>query len=355
VGASRIGAGFVRFGASVCLLGIFICIAQILALSSPEQSAAGAQRLSARGSGAQLLSPPVRQEFDAFLQWVRPQNRENRSRDLAATLSWPVPGTPTVRSDFYDLRFSRHEHRWVLHGGLDISVDERTWPEGAPVRALESGEVWDVYTFRGCSRVRVGRFGYGHVHPRPGLRNGTRLAAGDLIGRSCPREWHIHLTEWRTDGDCQPGMAECRINPLRPGGLLHLPDRSAPQVTEVRRSANNELVARIDDPVGEGFFSGIFEPLIVRHRPYRVWIDGELVFEKSLIRQDPSEVFDGVGTRTRRNVKAETCLKSGVTGKSACDGVYWLRLGSIDRCVQGCWLEAADVEGNRTRQWIVPT
>jgi murein DD-endopeptidase MepM/ murein hydrolase activator NlpD len=85
---------------------------------------------------------------------------------------WPVPGVPTVRSDFYDLRWSSHDRRWGLHGGLDIAVDEREWSSGAPVRAIEGGDVWSIVTFRGCSAIRVGRFGYGHVLPRPGLEVG---------------------------------------------------------------------------------------------------------------------------------------------------------------------------------------
>ena len=52
---------------------------------------------------------------------------------------WPVPGPPTVRSDFYDVRWSARDKRWVLHGGLDVAVDERRWTQGAPVEAIGGG------------------------------------------------------------------------------------------------------------------------------------------------------------------------------------------------------------------------
>jgi hypothetical protein len=270
----------------------------------------------------------------------------------AAGNHWPVPGVPTVRSDFYDLRWSSHDRRWVLHGGLDIAVDEREWSSGAPVRAIEGGDVWSIATFRGCSAIRVGRFGYGHVLPRPGLQVGESVAAGSVIGTSCGGEWHVHVTEWSTTDGCAPGRAECRINPLRPGGLLRLPDSRAPEIAAIRQGPEGELLARIDDPVGEGFFDGQLAALAVRHRPFRVWVGGQLVFQKLAMREDPERVFYRVGADTRRNIAADKCLVSGRSLPFSCDGTYWLRLGSTERCSSGCWITAEDVEGNRTRAWL---
>lgn len=327
---------------------------------------------SASGTGTQsaLEGEPVALNPDAQAQRARfheagtevepaPQLPARRSGgDVGSALlegPWPVPGPPTVRSDFYDLRFLSRENRWVLHGGLDIAVDERHWRRGAPVRAVAKGQVWSIATIRRCSVIRVGRFGYGHVTPRADLQVGSTVQAGERIGTSCPGDWHIHLTEWRTTGGCQVGLEECRINPLRPGGLLRLNETWAPEITEVDRTDDGELIARIEDRVADGFFDAELEPLIVRHLPYQVFVNETLVFEKLANRSAAEDVFHGVGTETRRNVKAEECLGPGITGMRACDGVYWLRLGNGESCRYGCWLRAVDAAGNATRQWVVAT
>ena len=265
---------------------------------------------------------------------------------------WPVPGPPTVRSDFYDLRWSARDKRWVLHGGLDVAVDERRWTKGAPVEAIGGGRVSKIATFRGCSAITVGRFGYGHVRPiRPGSKSATGWQLGPGFGTTCAGEWHVHVTEWMTKGDCEAGIPECRVNPPRPGGLLRLADSWAPEIVEVRRGGD-ELVARIDDSITQGFLDGSLTPLQVRHRPDRVWVGDRLVFVKRDMHDSPDDVYVGVGSDTKRNVKAGTCLAKGSTEAFACDGTYWLRLGPAGKCAAGCWITAMDTAGNSTRAWI---
>ena len=231
---------------------------------------------------------------------------------------WPVPGPPTVRSDF-----SMFVGLPVTSAGFSMAAwtSPSTTPLDArrPRRGDRRRRVSKIATLRGCSAITVGRFGYGHVRPRAGLEVGDRVAAGARIGTTCAGEWHVHVTEWSSKGDCEAGIPECRVNPLRPGGLLRLADSWAPEIMEVRRDGE-ELVARIDDPITQGFLDGSLAPLQVRHRPDRVWVGDRLVFVKRDMHDSPDDVFVGVGSETKRNLKAAKCLANGSTETSRATG-----------------------------------
>lgn len=137
--------------------------------------------------------------------------------------AWPVEpvfAQHPIRGGFLDPRPAA-----VYHTGVDVSVrDDRPEPDHPPNRthtvfALEGGTVWmpEDEEKRACQSrlVHVGRFGYSHVDPIGTVRDGERVEAGQMLGWTCYHHWHMHLSEFSTQGG-----KRVYVNPLRPAGRL---------------------------------------------------------------------------------------------------------------------------------------
>lgn len=142
---------------------------------------------------------------------------------LLLLLGYPWPLLPQgvqhrISGTFCEYRSGPPPH---FHNGVDIPL-----PEGGYVIASESGEVlWLSSTGANCG-IRVGRFAYVHVIPRPDLSLGDWVEIGDTIGTT---NWlnHIHFK----DGGGASGLP-C-INPLLPGNLEPFQDTFKPVIDDI--------------------------------------------------------------------------------------------------------------------------
>jgi peptidoglycan LD-endopeptidase LytH len=121
-------------------------------------------------------------------------------------LLFPVDGTPTVRlTDSFD----HTRGRGRLHRALDIVA-----PRHTPVRAVDDGTLLRISRSPagGLSLYQLdrdGRYGYYYAHLEryaPGLREGVRVARGDLMayvgssGNASARAPHLHFAIHRLEG-----------------------------------------------------------------------------------------------------------------------------------------------------------
>src|SRR5690349_9025365 len=91
------------------------------------------------------------------------------------------------------------------HIGVDISVRDDRPEKGHPpqrthrVYAIEGGTaaVPAGQATASCSdrKVTIGHFQYWHTDTVPVITDGQRIAPGQLIGWTCRRMWHVHLSE----------------------------------------------------------------------------------------------------------------------------------------------------------------
>lgn len=299
--------------------------------------------------------------------------------------SWPLEPLHEqhpVRGSFEEIRRSKDKPiRGLYHNGVDIGIDESDPdPEAPPGRvrrvfAIEGGTVWDTATDGTCNgRVRIGHFGYGHVHPA--VKPGDRIKAGEFIGWSCKDYWHIHLTEFaRVSPKLAAAEKLSTLDPLLSPKLRPFVDTRPPEIPSIRfytpaaivwdedpapgkwvleapaiaRKAGKRLWpdqlrgvvdarALIADPQSfQGFQTGRFVRLQAPHHPYRVAIavsslaDGRVVLQRDVFRTDgtlgedaampiPFDAHYAPGSRETLDV--QRCLAR--TGK--CGPVYWFRL-----------------------------
>lgn len=119
---------------------------------------------------------------------------------------WPLEGPWRITSP-YGYRLDPLHGGWVFHGGVDIGA-----PEGAPVRAADSGTVWfagEVGAYGLMVRIDHGAFStaYAHlseIHVMPGqvIGKGDRLGLVGSTGKSTGP--HLHLEWWLDESHMDP-------------------------------------------------------------------------------------------------------------------------------------------------------
>jgi hypothetical protein len=277
----------------------------------------------------------------------------------------PIHAQHPIRGSFLDPRPGG------FHFGIDINVRDDRRETGAPagrthrVYAVEGGVARDVVDSPGSTcghrSLGVGHFFYQHVDSV--VRAGQRVRPGTMIGWTCSRQWHVHLSEWALSGG-----RNVLVNPLHPGGKLAPYADTAPPVIHAvrffspagaiwilpggamwspvmgRELAADRLRGLIDarawisDPQS---FHGWFDKLpsfYADHLPTRVRIrvvragDGRVMSSRM--------VFDGrvflygmrlsglYGMGTMQNLSAKECYRISALAQPPreCQGRYWLHL-----------------------------
>jgi hypothetical protein len=316
--------------------------------------------------------------------------------------SWPVApvfSQHPIRGGFLDPRPAA-----VYHTGVDISVrDDRPEP-GHPanrthrVYAIESGTVWmpEDEEKRSCQGrlLHVGHFGYSHVDPIGTVEPGQHVQVGEMLGWTCYHHWHMHLSEFATQGGRQ-----VYVNPLRAGGrLAPYVDTAPPVIQAVRFFSPTEAAWRtvrgalFSQPDGEllqplqlrgqvdiralagdpqsysGWMTGRLALLRTSISPYELHVSlrrhlgttvwNRVVFKANQLPTDPFNRRYAAGTA--QNLPVYDCR----TGQPIqCAGSYWYHAGprsgsaywdtttdvdgSYDLCVT-----ALDIEGNKARRCV---
>jgi hypothetical protein len=243
-----------------------------------------------------------------------------------------------------------------FHFGVDVSA-----LDGTAVYAVNPGRV--SIDGQNITVIEVeGEREHAYWHVVPSVRDGARVARGELLGRIAKGWGHVHLAERRGDA---------YWNPLRRGALTPYEDYGAPVVSRIVLSRNYQALYGRIDMVVETFdhpplsapqpaWHGMpVAPALVRWRlirnaravvPWRVAFD----FRKSLVPKiagkPPSDVhFNKVyapGTRQNHpNAPGlfRIWLERGFDTLPFPDGDYRLDV------------EAADIRGNASRGHLVLT
>ena len=126
------------------------------------------------------------------------------------TTAWPVAPIHQqhpIRGSFLDPRPGEVTKGGEpgYHIGIDISVRDDRPEAGHPRRrthrvyAIEGGiaSVPAGQATASCSdrKVTIGHFQYWHTDTLPAITDGEQIAPGQLIGWTCRRMWHVHLSE----------------------------------------------------------------------------------------------------------------------------------------------------------------
>ncbi len=253
----------------------------------------------------------------------------------AAWPVWPKNQQHPIRGGFGDPRWSGRAHEWLLHGGVDVAVDERTQAT-RKVYSLVTGRVSKITVTpkRPCGGVTIGRVELGHVSAVR-VRVGQKVLRGQLIARTCPTLWHVHVTERDPQGR--------QVNPLRKGGVLFpYEDTAAPVVGAVELDSGGYQV-RIEDPDSfRGWFDDV-PRLYEDHAPNLIKIDGRVAtYLRRLGPGSGLEHDDVYGDRAFRDLTADACMNT----SGPCQGEHWFRLGPL---AEGDHLlRVWDVAGNLT-------
>ncbi len=248
---------------------------------------------------------------------------------------WPKNQQHPIRGGFADPRWDGRAREWVLHGGVDVAVDERTQAT-RKVYSLVTGKVRKVTVTRKhpCGSITIGRVQLGHVSAAR-VHVGQRVKRGTLIARTCPTLWHVHVNETDALGR--------QINPLRKGGVLYpYEDTAKPVVGAVEPFAGGYQV-RIEDPDSfRGWFDDV-PRLYDDHAPNLIKIDGKVAVYLRRIGPGSGLAYDEVyGDRTFRDLTGQQCMDT--TG--SCQGEHWFRLGPL--APGDHLLRVWDVAGNLT-------
>ncbi len=256
----------------------------------------------------------------------------------AASAGWPVWPTNQqhpIRGGFADPRWNGRAHEWQLHGGVDVAVDERTQAT-RKVYSLVTGRVKKVTVTPAhpCAAITIGRVELGHVSAVR-VHVGQRILRGQMIARTCPTLWHVHVSERDPEGR--------QVNPLRKGGVLYpYEDTAAPVVERVELDSGGYQV-RIEDPDS---FRGWFDEvprLYEDHAPNLITIDGRVAVDLRRIGPGSGVAYDHTfGDRAFRDLTADACMRT--TG--SCRGEHWFRLGPLAPGPH--LLRVWDVAGNLT-------
>ena len=260
----------------------------------------------------------------------------------SASAAWPVWPKNTqhpIRGGFGDPRYNGRAHSWTLHGGVDVAVDERTQAT-RKVYSLVTGRVLAVTVSERhpCGSITIGRTQLGHVSAAR-VRVGQRVRRGQVIARSCPTLWHVHVTEWDRMGR--------KVNPLRRGGVLFPYVETAPPVVGRVELDSGGYQIRIEDPDSfHGWLDGV-PKLLVDHAPTLIKVDGRVVVHLQRIGKGwNSDHYSVYGDRAFRDLPAAECMHTA----DRCDGEHWFRLGDLSAGPH--LLRVWDVAGNLTTATI---
>jgi hypothetical protein len=239
----------------------------------------------------------------------------------SASASWPVwPRNEQhpIRGGFADPRWDGRAREWRLHGGVDVAVDERT-RETRKVYSLVTGRVSAVTVTptRLCGGVTIGRVHLGHVSAAR-VRVGQHVQRGQVIARTCPTLWHVHVSERDLRGR--------QVNPLRRGGVLYPYEDTAPPVIGSIVPDSGGYQARIEDPDSFRGWFGEVPRLYEDHAPNLIQIDGRPVIYLRRIGKGTVAWHDSVyGDRAFRDLTAARCMST----TDPCQGEHWFRLGAL--------------------------
>jgi len=266
------------------------------------------------------------------------------------------------------------------HIGIDISVRDDRPEKGHPpgrthrVYAIEGGtaSIPSGQASARCSdrKVTIGHFQYWHTDTLPAIAEGEQITPGQLIGWTCRRMWHVHLSEVM--------LVNGRwtyVNPLHslqgPQGPMKLQpyvDTAPPVVRAIAFSTpampawsvvNRAVVSQdagtpvpadqlhgyvdvrgwIDDPQSYLGWYAVHPELYAPLRPYKVSTSvtdlntGQVVLARDVFQADgildapaatpavPIDIHYAPGTR--QNLPARQCR---MLQQTDCKGIYWLRL-----------------------------
>jgi hypothetical protein len=243
-----------------------------------------------------------------------------------------------------------------FHFGVDVSG-----LDGTAVYAVSPGRV--SIDGENITVVEVaGEREHSYWHVVPSVRDGSRVAGGDLLGHISKGWGHVHFAERRGDA---------YWNPLRAGALTPYEDFGAPVVSRIVTSGDRNLLHGRVDLVVEAFdhpplsapqpeWHGLpVAPALVRWRlvrnaravlPWRIVFDFRRSFVPKIAGKPPSDLHfdDCYAPNTRQNHPKKPglfrfWLARGLDTRQFANGRYRLDV------------EASDIRSNASRTHLVLT